>query len=40
MLKTVVRGQPGLVLLHEGVIVKKWGNYNLPNEEELKQLIR
>jgi hypothetical protein len=36
MLKTVVRGQPGLVLLHDGIIVKKWGNYNLPTEEELR----
>ena len=35
MLKTVVRGQPGLVLLQDGVIVKKWGNYNLPDAEEL-----
>ena len=35
MLKTVVRGQPGLVLLQDGVIVKKWGNYNLPDGEEL-----
>ncbi len=38
MLKTVVRGQPGLVLLHDGIIQKKWGNYNLPDEEDLKQL--
>ena len=38
MLKTVVRGQPGLVLLHDGIILKKWGNYNLPDEEDLKQL--
>ena len=37
-LKTVVRGQPGLVLLHDGIIQKKWGNYNLPDEEDLKQL--
>jgi triosephosphate isomerase len=36
MLKTVVRGQPGVVLLHDGIIVKKWGNFNLPTEEELK----
>ena len=35
MLKTVVRGQPGMVLLQDGVIVKKWGNYNLPDAEEL-----
>ena len=38
ILKTVVRGQPGLVLLHDGIIQKKWGNYNLPDEEDLKQL--
>lgn len=40
MLKTVVRGQPGLVLLHNGIILKKWSNYNLPEEEELKELLQ
>ena len=40
MLKTVVRGQPGLVLLHNGVILKKWSNYNLPKEEDLKQFLQ
>lgn len=35
MLKTVVRGQPGLVLLHNGIIIEKWSNYNLPDEEDL-----
>lgn len=38
MLKTVVRGQPGMVLLQDGVIVKKWSNYNLPNNEELSNM--
>ena len=38
MLKTVVRGQPGLVLLQDGVIVKKWGNYNLPDYAELQEV--
>jgi len=38
MLKTVVRGQPGLVLLQDGVIVKKWGNYNLPDDAELQEV--
>ena len=38
MLKTVVRGQPGLVLLQDGVIVKKWGNYNLPDDAELEEV--
>lgn len=35
MLKTMVRAKPGLILLHDGMIVKKWSNYNLPSEEEL-----
>lgn len=39
MLKTVVRGLPGLVLLHDGIIVKKWSNYNLPQEEELNRYL-
>ena len=39
MLKTVVRGQPGLVLLHNGIIVKKWSNYNMPDGEELREII-
>ena len=39
MLKTVVRGQPGLVLLQDGIIVKKWGNYNLPDDAELEEVV-
>lgn len=37
VLKTVVRGQPGLVMLKNGVIIRKWGNYKLPDEEELQK---
>jgi len=36
-LKTVVRAQPGLVLLHDGIIMKKWSNYNMPDEAELNE---
>jgi triosephosphate isomerase len=35
ILKTVVRAQPGLLLLHNGIIIKKWSNYNMPNENDL-----
>ena len=37
MLKTIVRGKPGLILLHNGIIVKKWSNHNMPNSEELAE---
>ena len=37
MLRTIVRGKPGLILLHNGTIVKKWSNYNMPNGEELAE---
>lgn len=36
-LKTIVRGEPGLVLLHDGVITHKWSNYNMPNEKDLTE---
>jgi hypothetical protein len=39
MLKTLVRGKPGLILLHNGIIKNKWSNYNLPNEDELKSIL-
>jgi len=35
ILKTVVRAQPGLVLLHNGIIIRKWSNYNMPGECDL-----
>lgn len=39
LLKTVVRGNPGLLILKDGVILKKYSNYNLPGEDELAALI-
>ena len=34
-LRTVIRSAPGLLLLKDGVIIRKWSNYMLPSEERL-----
>jgi len=35
-LKTVIRSNPGLLLLKDGVIIEKWGHRDIPNFEEIK----
>lgn len=35
-LKTIVRSNPGLILLHEGTILNKWGHRDLPEVDEIK----
>lgn len=34
-LKTVIRANPGLLLIKDGTIIRKWSNDNLPTEYEL-----
>lgn len=38
-LKTIVRSNPGLLLLNEGTIAGKWSNRNFPSKEKLDKLI-
>ncbi len=36
-LKTMIRSNPGLILLHNGTIIQKWSHNKLPQPEELNQ---
>ncbi len=38
-LKTMVRANPGLILLKDGKVVEKWSNWNLPEEGEGEELV-
>jgi hypothetical protein len=39
-LKTIVRSNPGLVLLHNATIIGKWSRNDLPSEKTLNKLIK
>lgn len=40
VLKTMVRSNPGLLLLKDGIIVDKWADRNVPNEVQLNKPIQ
>ena len=38
-LKTIVRSNPGMLLLNEGTIVGKWSSRRLPNQRQLEGMV-
>ncbi len=39
-LKAMIRSNPGLILLHDGTVLKKWHYNDFPGKKELKKLLK
>jgi len=39
-IKSIVRSSPGLILLHDGYVRKKWAWRDIPSEEKIKKWVR
>jgi uncharacterized membrane protein YphA (DoxX/SURF4 family) len=39
-IKSIVRSNPGLILLHDGTVVKKWAWRDVPSEERFQKIIK
>ncbi len=39
-LKAMIRSNPGLILLHDGTVVKKWHYNDFPDGDQLKEIIK
>ena len=39
-LKTMIRSNPGLMLLKEGIVLRKWDDSRVPSSEKMQQMIK